>query len=88
MASYSVVPKPSIEKDLRSLPKSTVARVLTQFEKLAEDPFPRQAVKLEAASDLFRVRVGDYRVIYEVDRDGKQVIIHHVRHRRDVYKKL
>lgn len=88
MASYSIVPKPSVEKDLRSLPKSKVARVLTQFGKLAEEPFPRQAVKLEAASDLFRIRVGDYRVIYEVDRDAKQVIIHHVRHRRDVYKRL
>ena len=88
MAAFSVVPKPSVEKDLRSLPKSTVARVLAQFEKLAEDPFPRQAVKLEAASDLLRVRVGNYRVIYEVDRDAKQVIIHHVRHRRDVYKRL
>ena len=88
MASYSVVPKPSIEKDLRSLPKSVIARVLRQFEKLGEAPLPRQAAKLEAAIDLFRVRVGDYRIIYEVDHDAKQVIIHHVRHRRDVYKRL
>jgi mRNA interferase RelE/StbE len=65
-----------------------VTRVLRWLEKLAEDPYPRQAVKLEATEDLFRVRVGDYRVIFEVERQIKQVIVHHVRHRRDVYKRL
>ena len=88
MAPYKVLPKPSVEKDLRSLPKSTLARVLTAMEELGENPFSRQTVKLEGATDLFRIRVGDYRIIYQVDRGGKQVIIHHVRHRRDVYKKL
>jgi mRNA interferase RelE/StbE len=88
MASFKVVPKPSIEKDLRSLPKSTVLRVFNQIEKLGEDPFPSNTVKLEGAKNLFRIRVGDYRLVYEVDRKAKQVIIHHVRHRRDVYRKL
>ena len=61
---------------------------MNQIERLGQDPFPRQTVKLEGAKDLFRIRVGDYRVVYEVDRQAKQVLIHHVRHRRDVYKKL
>lgn len=88
MASYKVVLKPSIEKDLRSIPKSTVGRVMNQIERLSQDPFPRQTLKLEGTNDLRRIRVGEYRVIYEVDRKAKQVIIHHVRHRREVYKKL
>ena len=88
MASYKVVPKPSIEKDLRSLPKSTVLRIVNQIEKLGEGPFPSHTLKLEVAKNLFRIRVGDYRLVYEVDRQAKQVIIHHVRHRRDVYRKL
>ena len=88
MASYKVVPKPSVEKDLRSLPKSVIVRVMNQIEGLANDPFPRQTVKLEGGEDLYRIRVGDYRVIYGVDRAAKLVIIHHVRHRREVYRKL
>ena len=88
MALYKVVSKPSVEKDLRSLPKSTMVRVLKQIDGLADDPFPRQTVKLEGGEGLYRIRVGDYRVIYGVDRDIKQVIIHHVRHRREAYRKL
>lgn len=88
MASYKVTPKLSVEKDLRSLPKSAIGRVVKSFERLAEDPFPRQALKLEGGDQLYRLRVGDYRVVYSVNQKAKEVIIHHVRHRRDVYRTL
>ena len=88
MASFKVVPKPSLEKDLRSLPKSTIVRVMKQIEELATDPLPRKAIKLEGGEDLYRVRVGDYRIIYGIDRTAKQVTIDYVRHRRDVYRRL
>ncbi len=88
MASYRVVPKPSVEKDLRSLPKPIIVRVMKQIDGLAKDPFPRQTVKLEGGEELYRIRVGDYRVIYGVDRSAKLVTIHYVRHRREVYRKL
>jgi mRNA interferase RelE/StbE len=88
MASFKVVSKPSLEKDLRSLPKSIIVRVMKQIDELANDPLPRKAVKLEGGNDLYRVRVGDYRVIYGVDQPAKLVTIHYVRHRRDVYRRL
>ena len=88
MASYKVVPKPSVEKDLRSLPKSTIARVLKQIDGLTVDPFPRQTIKLEGGEDLYRIRVGDYRIVYGVDRTARQVIVHHVRHRREAYRRI
>jgi len=88
MASYKVIPKPSVEKDLRSLPKPAIARVLRAFDVLGKDPFPRQALKLEGGEQLYRLRVGDYRVVYGVDQKAKEIVIHHVRHRRDVYRKL
>ena len=75
MASYSVVSKPSVEKDLRSLPKTTMARVMKQIEALESEPIPRQAIKLESTRDLYRIRVGDYRVVYSIDRHLRQVII-------------
>ncbi len=88
MASYSVVLKPSVEKDFRSLPKSTLVRIMKQIERLANEPLPRQSVKLEGLDDFYRIRVGDYRVVYKVDRSAKSVTINYVRHRRDVYRKL
>ena len=86
MPSYSIVYKPSVEKDLRSLPRSSVARVIKQIDTLRDNPISRNTVKLTGSKGLYRIRVGDYRVVYGVDQDAKQVTIHYVRHRRDVYR--
>lgn len=88
MASYKVIFKPSVEKDLRSLPKSIVKRIFKYINVLKEDPFPRPSIKLAGAEQLYRIRIGDYRMIYAVDRDNQQVIIQYVRHRKDVYRHL
>ena len=81
MPSYSIVYKPSVEKDLRSLPRSSVARVIKQIDTLRDNPISRNTVKLTGSKGLYRIRVGDYRVVYGVDQDAKQVTIHYVRHR-------
>jgi mRNA interferase RelE/StbE len=62
--------------------------VLKRIESLQSDPFPHGASKLSGAERLYRIRVGDYRIVYEVDTEAKQITIHHVRHRREVYRKL
>ena len=86
MASYNLTYKPSVRKDLRPLPRTLVARVLERIESLRLDPLPRQTIKLSGSERLYRIRVGDYRIVYEIDTPGKQVTIHYVRHRRDVYR--
>ena len=88
MASYSIIFKPSVEKDLRSLPRPMVARVFKRVEALRDDPFPRRSLKLAGAEELYRIRVGDYRVIYAVDKKNQQILVHYVRHRRDAYRHL
>lgn len=88
MASYSLHFKPSLQKDFRRLPPHILQRILENIEELPTTPFPRGAVKLSGADRLFRIRVGDYRIIYEVDTVTQQVIIHYVRHRREVYRNL
>jgi mRNA interferase RelE/StbE len=88
MASYKIVFKPSVEKDLRALPQSMSARVFKYIEALQDEPLPRQSIKLAGAEQLYRIRVGDYRVVYSFDRVTKQIIIHYLRHRRDVYRKV
>lgn len=88
MASYRVVLKPSVEKDLRSLPKATIQRILARIEALAEEPLPRQSAKLTGAENLYRLRVGDYRIVYGVDSKEVTVVVHYVRHRREAYRGL
>ena len=88
MAAYRLVFKPSVAKDLRSLPKSVIARVLEHIEDLKDNPLPRLSIKLAGAEQLYRIRVSDYRVIHGVDKEAKQITIPYVRHRRDVYRKL
>jgi mRNA interferase RelE/StbE len=86
MASYRILLKPSVEKDLRSLPKGTVNRLINRIEALAMDPLPRQSVKLTGAEHLYRIRAGDYRVIYAVDHQTRLVTVHYVRHRKEAYR--
>ncbi len=85
---YSLQLKPSVEKDLKSLSKTTLLRVFKQIIALQHDPLPHQSVKLSGMDHLYRFRIGDYRIMYEVNGQAKLVIIHYVRHRRDVYRNL
>ena len=71
MASYSLAFRPSVEKDLASLPKHVVSRILDRFEKLKSDPFSATSRKLQGAEQLYRVRVGDYRIVYEPRNPGQ-----------------
>ena len=88
MASYSLSYRPSVEKDLQSIPRSFVARIIARIERLPSDPLPPQSVKLQGAERLYRLRVGDYRIVYEVDTDAMHIIVQYVRHRREVYRRL
>ena len=88
MASYSVIFKPSLQKDFRRLTPQFLPRVLERIEGLQTEPFPPQTIKLSGAERLYRVRVGDYRIVYEVDTVIRQVTIQYVRHRREVYRNL
>lgn len=88
MATYRISFKPSVEKDLRRLLPSVRERVADRIEELVNDPFPRGATKLAGAEHLWRIRVGDYRVIYEVDQNDQVVVVYYVRHRRDAYRIL
>ena len=88
MASYKVILKPSVEKDLRSLPSSVLKRVFQRIEALEDNPRPRGSLKLAGAEQLYRIRLGGYRIVYNVDESPAQVVVYYVRHRRDVYRQL
>lgn len=88
MALYSVTFKPSVYRDLKVLPKTDVTRLLARIETMGRDPFPPQSAKLAGSQRLYRIRSGDYRIIYEVDSQSVAIIIHYIRHRREAYRNL
>lgn len=69
MASYRVLFKKSVAKDLRNLPKKDLGKVLRKIESLAEDPWPPGVKKLSVGG-YYRVRQGAYRIVYEVVDDA------------------
>lgn len=85
MARYKLVFKQSVAKDLRRIPNRDVRRILDRIESLADTPLPHCAVKL-SVQERYRLRVGQYRVLYEVRDDAVVVVVVKVGHRRDVYR--
>lgn len=83
---YRIVVSRSAEKDLKRLSTSIFKRIAVKVDALAENPRPSGSKKLKGTQDeLWRVRVGDYRIIYEIGDELKLVDIRRVRHRKDVY---
>ncbi len=87
MASYEIQWKHSAEKDLRGIDRQFISRILEAINSLSDDPFPSQHRKLQGSESSYRIRMGDYRVIYQVDIENKIIVIYHVRHRKDIYRK-
>ncbi len=85
MASFKVFLKSSVEKDLKRIDGSTVPRILSAIEELSDNPCPSSSKKLVGAEQTYRLRVGDYRVVYIVNRLSKEIEVQRVRHRKDVY---
>jgi len=86
MASYSIRWKPSATKDLRRLPKDSIPRILRAVEQLASDPLPQGTRKLIGSERSYRLREGDYRIIYTVEANELVIQIVRIGHRKDVYR--
>jgi mRNA interferase RelE/StbE len=61
-------------------------RIISRLESLAQNPRPSGCAKLEGARQLWRIRIGNYRVVYEIDDAAQTIDVSIVRHRRDVYR--
>ena len=80
-----VVPRP-VEKQLDRLPGNIHDRITRQVVALKENPRPRGSVKLKGKENEYRIRIGDYRVRYEVHDDEATVLLLYCKHRKDVYR--
>jgi mRNA interferase RelE/StbE len=78
--------KKSTRKDLRKLPSATVDKIIAAVGGLAENPFPHGVEKLSGSEHAYRIRLGDYRVVYELVAESKLIEVQRVRHRKDVYR--
>lgn len=76
----------SARKELEALPDTVLARIARQLDGLPADPRPRGTKKLRGASDLWRVRVGDYRIIYHIDDRARLIEVRAIRNRKDAYE--
>lgn len=86
MADYSVTFARSARKELEKLPSSVARRIIERIETLLINPRTTRSVKLQGNRNLWRIRVGDYRVIYRIN-DAEWIIdISIIRHRRDAYR--
>ncbi len=86
--AYRLVIRLAAERDLRSLAPNILSRIDARIQDVANNPRPRGTERLRGPQGGFRLRVGDYRMLYDVDDAQQLVIIGRVRHRRDVYRGL
>lgn len=87
MASYSILIKPSAGKELEAVgSKADRQKLVGKIQALASDPRPRGSEKLAGWSDRYRIRQGNYRVVYLIDDASSKVTIFKIGHRREVYR--
>jgi len=87
VASYSLFIKPSAGKELEAVgSKPDRLRIILKIRDLSEDPRPHGSEKLAGYDDRYRVRQGNYRIVYAIDEKACRVTIFKIGHRRDVYR--
>ena len=86
MAGYSISVSRSAQRELGSLQARVVERIAERIDALGSQPRPPGCRKLSGTADVWRIRVGDYRILYTVDDRHRIVDISAVRHRRDAYR--
>ena len=86
--SYTINIRHKIAKKLEKLPDEIFLRVDKAIMDLSENPYPDKVKKLKIKPPIFRIRVGDYRVVYSINEQLKEITIVNIGHRRDIYKYL
>ena len=85
MKRYEVRIVASADKELAKMPRMLRERIIGKFDEIGKDPRGTDSKKLDEAT--YRVRVGDYRIVYHVDDAERKVVVTRIRHRRDVYRR-
>jgi mRNA interferase RelE/StbE len=84
--SYTIITPKTVQKQLDALPNAVFDRVAVKIQQLGEDPRSDGVVKMKGADNEYRIRIGDYRVRYEIDDEDAIVLLLQCKHRKDVYR--
>ena len=84
--AYQVLLRPAAGRDLARLPSDIGSRLTDVLFALEKDPRPPGITKLTGSANLWRVRVGDYRILFEIDDSAQTVLVLRIAHRRDAYR--
>ena len=88
MKEFSLIARRQVQKDLASIDRRYRDKIIQSIEQLAQEPYPQGSRKILSTEMTYRIRVGDYRIIYMIDDKNRQITIQYVRHRKDAYKNL
>ncbi len=83
---YDIHVEKSAEKDLRKIPADYFNSIISKIKALTNDPYPLGSKKLKDSENFWRIRIGNYRVLYEIDNYTKSIKVYKVKHRRDAYR--
>lgn len=86
MEQYRLEINPKATKELSRIRPDIGMKLLSAIESLASNPKPRQSHKLHVSNISYRLRVGDYRILYQIDDESKLITVYKVGHRREVYR--
>ena len=86
MASYQIEIKSSASRELEKLPQQIIPRIVEAIKELAENPYSQGVKKLTGFDRTYRIRVGDYRILYNIYQDKLIIEIIRIRHRKDAYR--
>ena len=85
MAKYKILIKESAIKELESVPQKNLKQIIKRIQSLADNPRPKGSHKL-SAQERYRIRQGDYRIIYSIQDDQTTVHVYKIGHRLEVYR--
>ncbi len=87
MDSYNIVWKRTAVKELKKIDKSIIKRIINSVEKLSNNPYPKGCRKLKGAEFTYRLRIGNYRIVYSIQQSELIIEIVKIGHRKKIYKK-
>ncbi|RJP60526.1 MAG: type II toxin-antitoxin system RelE/ParE family toxin [Deltaproteobacteria bacterium] len=87
MAEYNILLRSSVTKELDRIPKKDLRRIINRIKSLAHDPRPSGCEKL-SGHERYRIRQGNYRIVYSIQDKGLTIWVVKIGHRRDIYRKL
>ena len=86
--TYTIKFRPAVEKDLRTLPHKELIRIKRKIDTLVENLPDPAITKMKGNNKFHKIRVGDYRIIYEIHNDTHVILVAKIGHRKDIYKHL